>query len=298
MSFASPADAGSSRASILCGLIGSGIAGSRSPEMHEGEARALGIPMVYRILDGEVMGYDAEGLPRLLAMLVGMGFDGINVTHPFKQAVMPLVDSVSDAARALGAVNTILFRDGKRHGDNTDWSGYRAHFLAGLGDRLRAHVALIGAGGAAAAIGYAHLDLGAQCVTITDPAPEQAKALADRLGTLFPQAQVKAALSAEDAIRGADGIVQCSPIGMLSHPGLPFDPALLTPDQWVSDIIYFPLETPLIQAASAKGCATLNGGGMAVMQAAHAFALFTDIAPDAARMLRAFDSPSDRKAAV
>lgn len=298
MSFAPSADAGSSRASILCGLIGCGIAGSRSPEMHEGEARALGLPMVYRILDGEVMGYEAEGLPRLLAMLVGMGFDGINVTHPFKQAVMPLVDSLSDAARALGAVNTIIFRDGKRHGDNTDWSGYRAHFLAGLGDRLRAHVALIGAGGAAAAIGYAHLDLGAQRVTITDPAPERAIALADRLGALFPQAQVKAAPSAADAIRGADGIVQCSPIGMLSHPGLPFDPALLTPDQWVSDIIYFPLETPLLQAAAAKGCATLNGGGMAVMQAAHAFALLTGVAPDAARMLRAFDSASDRKAAA
>lgn len=291
-------DTGRPFASILCGLIGSGIAGSRSPEMHEGEARALGLPMVYRILDGEVMDYDLDGLPGLLNMLAAMGFNGINVTHPFKQAVMPLLDSLSDAARALGAVNTILFRDGKRHGDNTDWSGYRAHYLAGLGERRRSKIALIGAGGAAAAVGYAHLDLGAQTLTILDPAPDRSAALADRLGALFPDAQVITAMSVADAIPGADGIVQCSPIGMLSHPGLPFDPALLTPDQWVSDIIYFPLETQLLQAAAAKGCATLNGGGMAVMQAAHAFALFTGVEPDAARMLRDFARASDAKVAA
>ncbi|MEC3948344.1 shikimate dehydrogenase [Sphingobium sp. HWE2-09] len=293
-----PAKAGSSRAPILCGLIGSGIAGSRSPDMHEGEARALGIPMVYRILDGEVMGYDADGLPRLLDMLGAMGFDGINVTHPFKQAVMPLLDSLSDAAKALGAVNTILFRDGRRHGDNSDWSGYRAHFLTGLGDHPRAKVALIGAGGAAAAVGYAHLDLGARSLMIVDPAPERSAALAARLGALFPDAQVTTAPSAVQAIPGADGIVQCSPIGMLSHPGLPFDPALLTPAQWVSDIIYFPLDTQLLKAAAAKGCTTLNGGGMAVMQAAHAFALFTGTQPDTVRMLRAFAAASDRSAAA
>lgn len=275
-------------ASILCGLIGSGIAGSRSPEMHETQARALGLAMVYRILDGAVMGYDAAGLAQLLPLLRTMGFDGLNVTHPFKQAVLPLLDSLSDAAKALGAVNTILFRDGKAHGDNTDWSGYRAHFLAGLGTQARGNVALIGAGGAAAAVGYAHLDLGAARLTIFDPAQARASALAQRLGRLFPMADVTAATSAAEAMNGADGVVQASPIGMLSHPGLPFDPGLLTPASWVSDIVYFPLQTPLLAAAAAKGCATLNGGGMAVMQAAHAFALFTGVQPDSARMLADF----------
>lgn len=290
-------DTGRPVASILCGLIGSGIAGSRSPQMHEGEARALGLPMVYRILDGEVMGYDAAGLPRLIPMLGAMGFDGINVTHPFKQDVMPLLDSLSPAAQALGAVNTILFEDGRTYGDNTDWSGYRAHFLAGLGQQKRAHVAMIGAGGAAAAVGYAHLDLGATHLTLFDPAQDRAKALADRLAALFPAAQVTAAATAQAAISDADGVVQTSPIGMLSHPGLPFDPDLLTADQWVSDIIYFPLQTVLLAAAQAKGCATLTGGGMAVMQAAHAFALFTGTEPDSARMLRDFDRASAGAAA-
>ncbi|MET0363311.1 MAG: shikimate dehydrogenase [Sphingobium sp.] len=291
-------DTGSSRTSVLCGLIGSGIGGSRSPEMHETEARALGLPMVYRILDSEVVGYDADGLGRLLDMLAGMGFDGINVTHPFKQAVVPLLDSLSEAAEALGAVNAILFRDGKRHGDNTDWSGYRAHFQAGLGHRPHRHVALIGAGGAAAAVGYAHLDLGADSLVIVDPAPERSAALAERLAALFPSASVTTASSAANAIDGADGVVQASPIGMLSHPGLPFDPALLASHQWVSDIIYFPLDTQLLNAAAARGCATLNGGGMAVMQAAHAFALFTGIEPDSARMLADFARASTQRAAA
>lgn len=278
----------SSRASILCGLVGLGIGGSRSPEMHEREARALGLPMVYRILDSEAVGFGAGDLGQFLAMLASLGFDGVNVTHPFKQAVVPLLDELSDVAARLGAVNTVLFRDGRSYGDNTDWSGYRAHFLAGLGVLPRSKVAMIGAGGAAAAVGYAHLDLGARRLAIFDPASDRAQALAARLGALFPEAEVVAAASPAVALAGVDGAVQASPVGMLSHPGLPFDPALLEPRMWVSEVIYFPLETQLLLAAKAIGCATLNGGGMAVMQAAHAFAMFTGRKPDSRRMLADF----------
>ncbi|WP_395334522.1 shikimate dehydrogenase [Novosphingobium sp. BL-8H] len=280
--------AGPAHATILCGLVGSGIGGSRSPEMHEREARALGLPLVYRILDSERVGFAAGDLGQFLTMLGSLGFDGVNVTHPFKQAVVPLLDELSDAAAQLGAVNTVLFRNGRTFGDNADWSGYRAHFLAGLGVLPRGKVAMIGAGGAASAVGYAHLDLGATHLAIHDPARDRAEALAKRLGALFPNAQVVAAETPAEAITDADGVVQASPIGMLSHPGLPFDPALLASRMWVSDVIYFPLETELLLAAKAVGCATLNGGGMAVMQAAHAFALFTGHEPDSARMLADF----------
>lgn len=276
------------RASILCGLVGSGIGGSRSPEMHEREARALGLPLVYRILDSEAVGFGAGDLGQFLAMLASLGFDGVNVTHPFKQAVVPLLDELSDVAARLGAVNTVLFRDGRSYGDNTDWSGYRAHFLAGLGVLPRGKVAMIGAGGAAAAVGYAHLDFGARRLAIFDPASDRAQALAARLGALFPEAEVVAAASPAVALAGVDGAVQASPVGMLGHPGLPFDPALLEPRMWVSEVIYFPLETQLLLAAKAIGCATLNGGGMAVMQAAHAFAMFTGREPDSRRMLADF----------
>ncbi|TCU57464.1 shikimate dehydrogenase [Novosphingobium sp. PhB57] len=278
--------------SKICGLIGSGIGGSRSPAMHETEARALGLPLAYRILDSEVIGFGADDLGSLLNTLAALGFDGTNVTHPFKQAVLPLMDELSEAAAKLGAVNTVLLRDGRLIGDNTDWSGYRASFLAALGVLPRGRVAMIGAGGAASAVGYAHLDLGAERLAIFDPAAERAEALASRLSALFPDAEVIAAGSAAEAIAAADGVVQCSPVGMESHPGLPFDPALLTRDMWVSDVIYFPLETELLKAARAIGCATLNGGGMAVMQAAHAFARFTGLEPDVDRMLADFAAAS------
>jgi shikimate dehydrogenase len=285
--------AGPAHASILCGLIGTGIGGSRSPEMHEREAHALDLSMVYRILDSERLGFGREDLHAFLGCLATLGFDGVNVTHPFKQDVVPLMDELSPAAQGLGAVNTVLLREGRRIGDNTDWSGYRAHFLAKLGDCPRTNVAMIGAGGAAAAVGYAHLDLGASRLAIHDPDAPRAAALARRLGELFPDAHVVAATSAADALADVDGVVQASPIGMLSHPGLPFDPALLDPRMWVSDIIYFPLETELLTNAKATGCATLDGGGMAVMQAAHAFALFTGRVPDIARMLADFARASE-----
>jgi len=286
--------AGPLHSSILCGLLGAGIGGSRSPEMHEREARALDLAMVYRILDGEKLRFGREDLRAFLGLLDTLGFDGINVTHPFKQDVVPLMDELSPAAQALGAVNTVLLRGSRKIGDNTDWSGYRAHFLAQLGDHARTDVAMIGAGGAAAAVGYAHLELGATRLAIHDPDTPRAEALARRLGDLFPDAQVIAATSAADALTDVDGVVQASPIGMLSHPGLPFDPELLDAGMWVSDIIYFPLETELLTVAKARGCATLNGGGMAVMQAAHAFALFTGHEPDIARMLADFACASER----
>lgn len=275
--------------SFLCGLLGSGIGGSRSPEMHENEARALGLTLVYRILDGEVMGYGADDLADVLRMLRAMGFSGVNVTHPFKQAVVPLMASLSEAAQALGAVNTVLFAADGLHGDNTDWSGYRAHFLAGLDQRPRAKVALIGAGGAAAAVGFAHCDLGASDLRIHDSDPARAEALVQRLSALFPEALIRVAGTAAQALDGVDGVVQATPVGMESHPGLPFDPDLLDPGMWVSDIVYFPARTALIEAGAQRGCAVLGGGGMAVLQAAHAFALFTGHQPDIARMLHAFE---------
>lgn len=281
------------RRSILCGLLGSGIGGSRSPAMHETEARALDLPLVYRTLDSEAIGFGADDLGAFLQTMAALGFDGTNVTHPFKQAVVPLMDELSEAAEKLGAVNTVLLREGRLIGDNTDWSGYRASFLASLGVLPRAKVAMVGAGGAAAAVGYAHLDLGAERLAIFDPATDRAQALAQRLVALFPEADVLPARSAAEALSGADGVVQCSPVGMLSHPGLPFDPALLTRDMWVSDVIYFPLETELLKAAKEIGCATLNGGGMAVMQAAHAFARFTGQEPDVERMLANFARASE-----
>ena len=137
--------------SVLVGLIGAEIQGSRSPVMHEREGARRGMAYVYRLIDLAAMGAGTELLPELLIGAQRLGFDGLNITHPCKQAVMSLLDELSDDAAAIGAVNTVLFRDGRRIGHNTDWWGFTESLKRGLpGAPMRA-VLQLGAGGAGAA---------------------------------------------------------------------------------------------------------------------------------------------------
>ncbi|WP_035446716.1 shikimate dehydrogenase [Asaia prunellae] len=273
----------------LCGLIGEDIRQSRSPAMHEREARHMDMALEYRLIDMTMPQYKTYSLATMLDEMEQNGFAGTNITHPFKQKVIALLDDVSDAARQIGAVNTVLFRDGKRIGHNTDWSGYRENFLRGLPGVALHSVAQIGAGGAAAAVSYALLTLGVRQLSIFDLASDRADGLAANLTTQFPDAEVRSVRSIETALKSAQGVVQSTPIGMYAHPGTPFPPDFLTPDQWFSEVVYFPRETQLLKAARDRGCKVLDGVGMAVFQAADAFELFTGRVPDRERILREFD---------
>jgi shikimate dehydrogenase len=277
-----------SRHTILAGLIGRGISGSKSPHIHEREAAAIGLPLVYRIIDFDCLNYAEDRLEEILLVLQRIGFDGVNVTHPFKQQVLACLDKISEDAAAIGAVNTVIFRNGARAGFNTDWSGFRASVLRDLAGISLVNVALIGAGGAGAAVAYALLNMGVRKLTINDRDQAQARYLARRLNSLFPKQTVCAADGPKEALRDVDGIVHASPVGMLSHPGLPFDPAYLLPDMWLVDIVYFPIETELLKAARERGCRVLSGGGMVVQQAAQAFRLITDVEPSVSRMIQSF----------
>lgn len=270
--------------SVLLGLIGAGIGGSLSPAMHEEEARRQGFACVYRRIDLETLGVDASALPDLLTAAERMGFDGLNITYPCKQAVIPLLDELSDDARALGAVNTVLFRDGQRIGCNTDWSGFTRSFQRGLPDVSLARVVQLGAGGAGAAVAHAVLSLGAAQLTLFDVDETRAASLAGELQQRFPAANVAAGGSLPEAMRRATGLVHATPTGMAKLPGLPLSADLLHSELWVADIVYFPIRTALIEAAEKIGCRTLSGGGMAVYQAVDAFRLFTGVEPDADRM--------------
>jgi shikimate dehydrogenase len=273
----------------LLGLVGRGPEGTRSPLMHEGEAAALGVPLVYRALDFERLGYADRYLDEMVRTLQAIGFDGINVTHPFKQQVMASLDQVSPDATALGAVNTVVFRNGARQGFNTDWTGYRASLRRGLPGVTVRNVALIGAGGAGGAVAYALLNMGVHMLRVYDSDLDKAQSLAARMRIHFPSRSVEVAASAAAALDAADGVAQCSPIGMAAHPGTPFDPKYLHAHMWVSEIIYFPRETALLRAARKLGCPTLDGGGMAVHQAADALQLITGLEPSIGRMLDAFE---------
>lgn len=256
------------------GLIGAGIATSLSPALHEREAAELELDYAYRLLEiGE------RDVGDVLDRARRAGFRGVNVTHPCKQDVVAHLDALSEDAEALQAVNTVVFEDGRTVGHNTDTTGFAEHFARHLPDAGLDHVVLLGAGGAGAAVALAALRLGVERLTIVDVDRAQAEACAQRLG---------GEAGTVDSVREADGLIHATPTGMEGHAGLPLDDELLHAGMWVADVVYRPLETELLQRARELGCRTLDGGGMAVFQAADSFELFTGVEPDRDRMLRHF----------
>ena len=274
--------------SYLVGLIGAGIQASRTPRMHEAEGRRRGMAYVYRLIDIEKAGLGVEALPDLLTSAQRMGFDGLNITHPCKQAVIPLLDELSDDAREIGAVNTVVFRDGRRIGHNTDWWGFTEGFRAQLPNAAMDTVLQLGAGGAGSATAHALLKLGTGELLIYDTHPDRAEALAARLNRAFGAGRAAYAPDAPAAAARAKGIVQATPVGMTGHPGMPIAPTAIEARHWVAEIIYFPLETEFVRVARAKGCASADGSGMGVFQAVRAFELITGIRPDSAAMTADF----------
>ncbi|WP_408473747.1 shikimate dehydrogenase [Paraburkholderia strydomiana] len=280
--------------SYLVGLIGSGIGGSLSPAMHEEEGTKLGLHYVYRRIDLEALKLDVAALPDLLVAAERMGYNGLNITYPCKQAVIPLLDELSDDARALGAVNTVLFKDGKRIGHNTDWSGFARAFRRGLPDVALDRVVQLGAGGAGAAVAHAALAMGTQTLTLFDVDAARAASLAAELQKRFADRTVTAGTSRGETLAAANGLIHATPTGMAKLPGLPLPAELLHSGLWVADIVYFPIRTALLQAAEALGCRTLSGGGMAVYQAVDAMRIFTGLEPDAERVYTHFQSLLER----
>lgn len=269
--------------SFLCGLIGAGIQGSRSPALHQAEARAQGLALTYRLIDLDVLGVGVEALPRLLDDAVREGYCGLNITFPCKQAVMPLLQGVSEEARAIGAVNTVVIAGGKRTGYNTDGTGWAWGFRRALPDADLSRVVLLGAGGAGSACADAVLRLGARALVVIDREPARAGGLANRMNAIHGQ-RCSHATEVGAALRGATGLIHATPTGMAGMPGMPLQASLLTPRLWVSDIVYVPLDTELLKAARRAGCRTMDGGHMNVGQALGGFRLFTGRDADPARM--------------
>ncbi len=275
---------------VSVGLVGREILASRSPWLHEQEARAQELPLRYELVDFTARGFADADLPRVLAELVASGFVGVNVTYPFKQAVIPLLTRLSPEAEQIGAVNTVLFRGGERIGFNTDVTGFAEAVRVGLSGARLGTVVQLGAGGGGSATAFALLELGTSRLTLVDTDVSRASALTARLGRAFPGRAIPVG-GADDLaviVRACDGIVNATPLGMAKSPGTAVPPRLLEPRHWVADIVYFPLETALLRAAAAKGCRVLDGSAMAVGQAAAAFEIFTERRADRARMLEAF----------
>ncbi|KUO05817.1 shikimate dehydrogenase [Streptomyces caeruleatus] len=286
--------------SYLVGLIGSGIGPSLSPALHEREADRQGLRYLYRLIDIDTLGVPPQAVGDLVRSARDLGFDGLNITHPCKQLVIEHLDALAPQAEALGAVNTVVFEDGRAVGHNTDVTGFAASFARGLPDVPLERVVQLGAGGAGAAVAHAMLTLGAGRVTVVDALSDRAADLAASLNRHFGEGRaVGATPDALPTLLGhADGLVHATPTGMAAHPGLPLPAELLHPGLWVAEVVYRPLETELLRTARALGCATLDGGGMAVFQAADAFRLFTGREPDSTRMLADIAELAERAGAV
>jgi shikimate dehydrogenase len=264
------------------GLIGAGIGGSLSPALHEREAAEQGLRYAYRLLDIGEREPAPVDLGDLLEQARSAGYSGLNITHPCKQDVVPHLDALSADAAALQAVNTVVFEDQRVVGHNTDTTGFAESFARGLEDASLDHVVLLGAGGAGTAVGHAALRLGARRLTVVDIDRERAVSCALQLDS------DRAVPGSLDDLADADGLIHATPVGMDGHPGLPLEEDLLHPGLWVAEVVYRPLETQLLRHARELGCRTLDGGGMAVFQAAGSFELFTGVRPDRERMLRHF----------
>jgi shikimate dehydrogenase len=274
----------------LVGLVGEGITASLTPAMHVVEAGRMGLDYEYRILDLIELGRPATDVGAILAEAGATGFRAMNITHPCKQLVVDLVDELDTDAARLGAVNLVVLTDGGLIGYNTDWMGYRDGLTAGLPEASFERVLQIGCGGAGAATAYALLSKGTERLELSDVDEARAEELAARMRAHFPTQDIVTLRRDElpRAIAGATGVVHATPLGMLHHPGIAFDVALLRDGAWVSDVVYRPLETELVRRAADLGHPVLDGGRMAVGQACASLRIITGETPDRDRMERHF----------
>lgn len=268
------------RRRVLLGLIGSNIMKSLSPALHAHALSAAGMTGHYHLMDVNVS--VEKDLHKLFSAVKAVGFTGINVTFPFKEAIVPLLDDLSEDARQIGAVNTVTFNGaGRATGHNTDCSGFRRSFERFLSSDAATGktVVLAGAGGAGRAVAFALMQLGVGRLLIHDKDSGRASRLAGNIATHFGlKASVVDRL---DDRAEADGLVNATPVGMEGFPGKAIPAGVIRAHHWVADVVYTPLETELLQAAKGAGATVMNGAGMCVYQAVEAFRLFTGVTPDA-----------------
>ncbi|CUH39408.1 Shikimate dehydrogenase [Jannaschia seosinensis] len=264
---------------ILAGVIGDPIAHSRSPRLHGHWLRRYGI-------DGQYVPLHVReaDLRATLHLLPRLGFTGINVTLPHKEAAFALADDATERAAAIGAANTLIFRNNRIFADNTDGFGFIANLRAGAPDwRADEPALVIGAGGAARGIVAALLAAGVPVVTLVNRTRERAKALA---GLFDARVSVRDWSDAGHAMAGCGVVVNTTSLGMTGQPPLALDLDALPQHAVVIDIVYTPLRTALLEAAAARGNPTVDGLGMLLHQAAPGFQAWFGIEPEVDDALR------------
>jgi shikimate dehydrogenase len=265
----------------IFGVIGYPIGHSLSPVMHTAAFKALQLDALY-----EPFEVPKHFLAPILRGLTLAGVEGLNVTVPLKEAVLPLVDRIAPDAKAIGAVNTIVIRGRRLSGYNTDTLGLRMA-LRELGWRSRPTCAVIlGAGGAARAVAWELSRIRGSCLTIANRHLGRAQRLARWLKRTHPHACIKAVPLGRVTLDDAELLINATTVGMRASDGLPVDPRQLRRGMLVYDLVYH-RQTPLVVAARRRGCVAANGLSMLLYQGAASLQLWVRRKPPIAAMRRA-----------
>lgn len=266
----------------LAGVVGSPIAHSRSPKIHGHWLKALGIAGHYIPMD-----VAPDNLAQVLRTLPQAGFVGVNITIPHKEKVLEIADLVTDRATLIGAANTLIFRkDGKIHADNTDGYGFIKNLqMAGVDwDPRRGPAAVLGAGGASRAVIAALLDAGVPELLLSNRTRVRADALAQEFGR---RVRVFDWVQAGNMLDHAATVVNTTSLGMIGHQPLRVPLDGLQKGAVVTDIVYAPLQTKLLEVAAEMGCHTVDGLGMLLHQAVPGFERWFGTRPEVDSATRA-----------
>lgn len=276
--------------SIKLGLIGDNIAGSKSPRLHRRAGQLTGHDVTYDRLIPKDMGLTFD---QVFEQARTSGFCGVNVTYPYKEVVTAKVTVADPLVRAIGAVNTVVFETDGPKGFNTDYSGFKSAYRAVRGAANPGTVCLIGTGGVGKAVAFGLIGLRARVIRCVDLDPAKAEALADALRGLKTDTQVETHSDPVTAARGADGIVNCTPLGMVGIGGSPLPFEAMQGATWAFDAVYTPVDTPFLLDAERAGLMVVSGYELFFGQGVDAWEIFTGIDLDHAALRQAIqeDAP-------
>ena len=267
---------------LRLGLIGDNIVRSRSPLLHKLAGKMCGIEVTYEALIPADLKLDFDAV---FERCRRNGYRGINITYPYKERVVSKLAVENQTVQLIGACNTVVFDSPRPRGLNTDFSGFIDAFRGVFGLASPGVVAVIGAGGAGSAIAFALAQLGAKSMRLFDVNRASAERLARTIASTSKEIEVEVAMLIGDAVKGADGLVNCTPLGMIGHNGTAIPSGLIRSQRWAFDAVYTPVETEFLVNARAAGLSIMSGYELFLYQGINAFRIFTgrDVDPAALR---------------
>jgi shikimate dehydrogenase len=257
---------------LKLGLIGDHIAQSRAPNLHETAGKLTGLDVSYDLLVPADLALDFDAV---FERARATGYHGLNITYPYKERVMPKVSVTDPLVAAIGAVNTVVFSAAGPQGYNTDYSGFMLAYRTVRGDAPPGTVCLIGTGGVGKAVAFGLLQLGAKAIRCCDTDTDKAQALATALNALGTSTKIEVSDTTVLAASGADGVINCTPLGMSDIGGSPLPASAMKGAFWAFDAVYTPVNTVFLQDAAAGGLTVISGYELFFGQGIDAWAFFT-----------------------